>query len=55
MSLTSSLQSVGKIFPKPQVLCTAKYINNHAAKVIHLGGGYTDDDIWDPHEKLKVV
>jgi len=23
--------------------------------MIEQGGGYTEDDVWDAHEKLKVV
>jgi len=33
----------------------AKYINKLAPTTIERGGGYTEDDVWDAHEKLKVV
>jgi hypothetical protein len=39
----------------PQALGMAKYIHNHAATTMQLGGGYTVDDVWDTHKKLKVV
>jgi hypothetical protein len=33
----------------------AKYINKLAATIIKRGGGYTEDGVWDSHDKLKVV
>jgi hypothetical protein len=32
-----------------------KYIDKLATKGIKWGGGYTEDDVWDAYEKLKVV
>jgi len=33
----------------------AKFIDKLAAIIIEQGGGYTEDDVRDAHEELKVV
>ena len=55
MSLTSSQQSAAEILQQPLPPRTAKYIDKLAATIIECGRGYTEDDVWDAHEKLKVV
>jgi hypothetical protein len=55
MSLTSSQRSGAEILQQPLPARTAKYIEKLAATIIERGGGYTEDDGWDAHEKLKVV
>ena len=55
MSLTSSQRSAAEIFQQPLPPRTAKYIDKLAATIMERGGGYRDDDVWDAHEKLKVV
>ncbi|KAF8537906.1 hypothetical protein BDD12DRAFT_844849 [Trichophaea hybrida] len=55
MSLTSSQRSAAEILQQPIPPRTAKYIDKIAATIIERGGGYTEDDVWDAHETLKVV
>jgi len=55
MSLTGSQQLVAETLQQPLPPCIAKYIDKLAATIIKRAGGYTEDDVWDTHEKLKVV
>jgi hypothetical protein len=55
MSLTSSRRTAVEILQQPLRPCTAKYIDKLTATIIDRGAGYTEDDFWDAHEKLKVV
>jgi len=55
MSLTSSLWSAAKNCQQPLQPRTAKYINKLAATLLELVGGYTKDDFWEAHKKLRVV
>jgi hypothetical protein len=55
MSLTSSQRLAAEILQQPLPLRSAKYIDMLAATIIEWGGGYTEDDVWDAHKKMKVV
>ena len=55
MSLTSSQRLAAEILQQPLPPLTAKYIDKLATTIIQRGGGYTEDDVWDAHEKLMVV
>jgi len=55
MSLTSSQWSAAEILQQPHPPRTARYVDKLAATIIEQGGGYTEDDVWDTHKKLKVV
>jgi len=55
MSLTISQQSVAEILQKPLPPRTAEYIDKLAPTILERGGGYTEDDACDAHEKLMVV
>jgi hypothetical protein len=55
MSLTSSQRLAAEILQQPPPPHTARYIDKFAATTIERGGGYAEVDVWDAHEKLKVV
>jgi len=55
MSLTSSQRSAAEILQQPLPPRMAKYIDKLATTIIERGGGFTEDDVWDAHDKLKVV
>jgi hypothetical protein len=55
MSLSSTQRSAAEILQQRKPPRTAKYIDKFAATIIEQGGGYREDDVWDAHEKLKVV
>jgi hypothetical protein len=52
MSLTSSQWSAAEILPQPLQPHMAKYINKLALTIFELGGGYTENNIWDAYKKL---
>jgi hypothetical protein len=52
MSLTSSQWSAAEILPQPLQPHMAKYINKLALTIFKLGGGYTENNIWDAYKKL---
>jgi hypothetical protein len=55
MILTSAQLSASEILQQSLPLPMAKYINLLAATIIERDAGYTDNDHWDAHAKLKVV